>query len=138
MTIDAQRLSTVIGEQIRCAEAMLETLARESQALAAGKHDALAVEAEQKAELVAVLERLESQRRELAAFGGAAAAADRQRLRDLIARCREQNERNGVLLKARAESVRIALNALRGGDPGLYGASGRASPHTDARPLGTA
>jgi flagellar biosynthesis protein FlgN len=138
MTIDAQRLSTVVAEQIRCAEAMLEALARESQALADGKHDALALAADAKAELVTALERLESERRELAEVGGAAEAADWQRLRELIAQCKQQNERNGTLLKVRAENVRTALNAFRGGEPELYGATGRSSPRTDPRPLGTA
>lgn len=138
MSIDPHRLGTILGEQIRCAETMLEALAREGQALADGNHDALVLAADAKAELVTALERLESERRTLAELGGVADATDWQRLRELIARCKHQNDRNGTLLKARAENVRIALKALRGGDPELYGATGRAPPRADARPLGTA
>jgi flagella synthesis protein FlgN len=135
MSADPQRLRAVLGEQIRCAEAMLETLTREGQALADGDHDSLALATDAKTALVASLERLESERREL---GGGAESTDWQRLRELIARCKEQNQRNGTLLKARAENVRIALKALRGGDPELYGSTGRAPARTDLRPLGTA
>ena len=38
MTSDAERLSTILGEQIRCAEAMLETLASENRALTEENH----------------------------------------------------------------------------------------------------
>jgi flagella synthesis protein FlgN len=137
MSGDSQGIRTLIGEQIRCAEAMLEVLARESEALAAGKQDLLARATDAKAEIVTALERLESRRREVAHTGNAA-DADWQKLRELIARCKEQNQKNGTLLKARADNVRIALKALRGGEPELYGATGRTPPRGDARPLGTA
>jgi flagellar biosynthesis/type III secretory pathway chaperone len=137
MSADPQGMSAVLGEQIRCAEAMLETLAREGQALAEGNHDSLAREADAKADLVASLERLEAERSALADTDGAG-AADWQRLRELIVRCKEQNQRNGALLQARADNVRSALKALRGGEPELYGATGRAPSRTDARTLGTA
>lgn len=138
MNADAQRLSTLLGEQIRCAEAMLETLANENRALADGNHDALGLATEAKAKLVDALERLERERQNLVQNGGATDAAEWQRLRELIARCKEQNHRNGTLLNARAENVRTALKALRGSEPELYGASGRAPGRTGARPLGTA
>lgn len=135
---DAQRWNAVLGEQIRCAEEMLETLARENEALAAGNHDSLASATDLKTKLVDALERLEAERRSLAEPDDGAAADSRERLHELIARCKEQNERNGVLLKARAENLRVALQTLRGGEPELYGASGRTPARTDARPLGTA
>ncbi len=138
MSADAQRLSTILGEQIRCAEAMLEALAGESRALTDGDHDALKLATDAKAKLVDALERLERERRDLVLGDGAAGAADWQRLRQLVALCKERNHRNGTLLHARAENVRIALNALRGSEPELYGASGRAGGHAGARPLGTA
>ena len=133
-----QRLNAVLGEQLRCAEAMLETLARESEALVDGNHDALSVATEAKATLVDTLERLEAERSALDAPAEAAEAAAWHRLRDLIAQCKTRNDRNGMLLKARAENVRIALKALRGTEPELYGATGRTPARTDARPLGTA
>ena len=139
MGTDAEqaRLNAVVGEQVRCAEAMLETLARESAALADGNHDALELATEAKTKLVDTLEKLESQRRQLAPQDDAG-SDEWQRLREIIARCKEQNQRNGTLLKARAENVRVALKALRGSEPELYGATGRTPSQTDARPLGTA
>ena len=137
MSGDPQRMRVVLGEQIRCAEAMLEALARESEALATGNHDSLTLATDAKAELVTTLERLEEERRQLA-DADVAAEPDWQQLRALIARCKEQNQRNGALLKARADNVRIALKALRGSEPELYGATGLAPPRADARPLGTA
>jgi flagellar biosynthesis/type III secretory pathway chaperone len=133
-----QRWSTVLGEQIRCAEAMLESLTRENEALVAGNHDSLALASDAKAKLVDALERLETERGELADPGDATADQDRRRLHELVARCKAQNERNGTLLKARAENVRIALKTLRGAEPELYGATGRTPARADARPLGTA
>ena len=78
------------------------------------------------------------ERRQLAQPDDDQDADEWQRLRELIARCKEQNQRNGTLLKARAENVRVALKALRGSEPELYGATGRTPSQTDARPLGTA
>jgi len=140
MGADAEQasLNAVLGEQIRCAEAMLETLAREREALADGNHDALELATEAKTKVVDALEKLESRRRRLAQSDGNEGADQWQRLRELIARCKAENQSNGTLLKARAENVRVALKALRGSEPELYGATGRTPSQTDARPLGTA
>jgi flagella synthesis protein FlgN len=133
-----QRLHGILDEQLRCAEAMLDTLALENRALTDGDQTALRAATEAKARLVDALEKLEAERLALAQRDDALRAAEWQRLRDVIAQCKEQNDRNGVLLKARAENVRIALKALRGSEPELYSASGRTPPRTDARKLGTA
>jgi flagella synthesis protein FlgN len=137
MSSEPERLSTILSEQIRCAEAMLETLESESRALADGDHEALARAIDAKAKLVDALERLELERQNLARHHDAT-GVEWQRLRELIARCKEYNHRNGTLLHARAENVRVALQALRGSEPELYGASGRAPGATGARPLGIA
>lgn len=138
MTTDSNLLNAVLHEQIRCAEAMLETLTRESQALADGDHDGLSLATDAKAKLVDALEKLESERGALAQQGEAPSATAWQRLRELVAECKERNQRNGTLLKARAENVRIAIKTLRGSEPELYGATGRTPSRTDARTLGTA
>jgi flagella synthesis protein FlgN len=138
MSIDSERLSAVLAEQLRCAEAMLETLTRESQALTAGDTTALGAAADAKAKLVETLEKLESERRGLAPRDGASDVREWQLLREVIARCKEHNERNGILLKARAENVRIALKTLRGAEPELYGATGRTPSHADPRKIGSA
>lgn len=138
MNSDPQRLSAVLGEQLRCAEAMLETLTQEQQALAGGDQTSLAAATDAKAKLVDALEKLESERRALAQSDAMSSAAEWQPLRELLARCKEQNQRNGTLLTARAENVRTALKTLRGSEPELYGASGRTPSRVDARTLGTA
>jgi flagella synthesis protein FlgN len=138
MNSDAQRLGALIREQLRCAEAMLETLTRENQALTGGDVNALGAATQTKGELVDALEKLESERNALAERDDAAGTAEWQRLREVIALCKEQNQRNGLLLKARAENVRTALKTLRGSDPGVYGATGRTPSRPDARTLGTA
>ncbi len=138
MNADTQRLGAVLTEQIRAAEAMLETLGLERRALSDRDHEALGTATEAKARLVDTLENLESERRTLAHGDDAADAPDWQRLRELIARCKDENQRNGTLLQARAENVRVALKTLRGSEPELYGATGRTPPRADARKLGTA
>ena len=140
MGADAEQasLNAVLGEQVRCAEAMLETLARESAALADGNHDALELATEAKTKIIDALEKLESRRRELAPRDDDEGTELWQRLGELVARCKVENQRNGTLLKARAENVRVALKALRGSEPELYGATGRTPSQSDARPLGTA
>jgi flagella synthesis protein FlgN len=136
--MNSQRLTAVLDEQIRCAEAMLETLDRESKALACGDHDELGAATDSKARLVEALEKLESERRNLTEEATLGSSQEWQRLRELVTECKNRNQRNGTLLQARAQSVRIALKTLRGSEPDLYGATGRASAHTDARKLGTA
>lgn len=140
MTHHAQELIDVLGEQIRCAEAMLDALASENAALVASQPDALGTASAAKAQIVETLERLEAKRQALAAALGdeARAAAEWQRLRGLIAECKQRNDKNGALLKARAENVRVALKTLRGNEPELYGRTGRAPTAGGARPLGTA
>jgi flagellar biosynthesis/type III secretory pathway chaperone len=138
MDSDPQRLSTLVGEQLRCAEAMLETLNRENQALVDGDASALSAATEAKARLVDALEKLESERHAMATRDGTVGAPESLRLRAIISQCKEQNQRNGLLLKARAENVRIALKTLRGSEPELYSATGRTPSRADARTLGTA
>jgi flagellar biosynthesis/type III secretory pathway chaperone len=135
----ADSYSTIVAEQVRCAEAMLEALATEARALGTGKADELAAASAAKAKLVEQLEALESQRREL--LGSVPIDSSTPlvaRLFAIISECRKQNERNGALLNARADNVRVALKALRGSEPDLYNPSGRAPARAGARRLGTA
>ena len=143
----SEGLIAVLQEQIHCAEAMLDTLGRENLALTGGDAEQLNSAGADKARLVDTLDALERQRRSLTdavATGVADAAAhatqpaEWRRLLDLISECKQQNERNGALVKARSEQVRIALRALRGTEPDLYGRSGLTPATADARSLGTA
>jgi len=141
MKDDRQSLLAILGHEIRCAEAMLATLARENRALVDNNASELDAASNGKAALVETLESLESQRTKLAPATIAADApgsAEWGQLRGLIAQCKEHNQRNGALLKARAENVRLALKTLRGGEPELYSPTGQTRSRTDARPLGSA
>jgi flagellar biosynthesis/type III secretory pathway chaperone len=134
------QLLAILGEQVRCAEAMLATLARENRALVDNNAGELEAASSAKATLVETLESLESQRARLAdtVAADAPGGAEWARLRSLIEQCKEQNQRNGLLLKGRAENVRIALRTLRGGEPELYSPTGQTRSRNDARPLGSA
>lgn len=143
-------LSAVLHEQIRCAESMLDVLDRENQALVAGDADRLAATGADKARLVEALEKLEVERRDLTQAIGAVAASvtageapqsspEWQKLLGLVAACKERNQRNGILVKARTDQVRAVLKVLRGSDPGVYAATGNVrSSSLGTRPLGTA
>lgn len=150
MNSHRESLSHVLDEQIRCAEAMIDVLARENQALVDGDAERLGVTAGDKAKLVEALERLENERRTLTSAIGAAAAdvaqeggsatpsAAWQALLDLVATCKDRNEHNGVLLKVRSDHVRATLTVLRGAEPECYAKSGKRAGAPSARPLGSA
>lgn len=137
-----RHLAAVLGEQIRCTQAMLAALDLEGDALAGGNPEALNAAGAQKAQLVETLEALESERRGLAAALGAhTRGGDEpqwQSLLTLVTQCKERNQRNGALLKARTEQVRTALKVLRGADQELYAASGFTPAARSARSLGSA
>jgi flagellar biosynthesis/type III secretory pathway chaperone len=129
-------LIEILDEQIRCAEAMLEALGREHAALVAGDTEVLISVGADKARLVDSLERLELERRNFR--DSERGSAQWQTLLALLSSCKQQNLRNGALLKARSEQVQIALDALRGPEPGFYDPSGFKPAARSARPLGTA
>jgi flagellar biosynthesis protein FlgN len=139
-------LIAVLNEQIRCAEAMLGTLGRENQALIDGDPELLNAAGADKARLVAELETLETERRALseaveASVGSRASSSESSwhTLLELVAACKEQNQRNGALVKARSDQVRMALKALRGSnEPECYNPTGLQSAARGARRLGSA
>jgi flagella synthesis protein FlgN len=144
-----ESLIGVLNEQISCAEAMLRALGQENQALRDGDAELLNAASADKARLVAALETLESERRTLAAAiethltqtraEPAAPDASWRTLLTLVAECKTLNQRNGALVKARSEQVRIALQALRGpADSGCYDPNGLASSAKSVRRLGSA
>lgn len=145
----SQGLIAVLNEQIRCAEEMLRALGEENRALIDGDAELLNRVGADKARLVAALEALETERRALATAiethvthnGSEPSAPDAswRMLLTLVAECKAQNQRNGALVKARSEQVRIALKALRGSmDPSVYDPSGLAATPKSARRLGSA
>ncbi len=145
----SESLIAVLNEQIRCAEAMLRALGVENQALLEGNAEQLNAAGADKARLVEALENLETERRTLAdAIGASLSAATGdaapqgppwQTLLGLVAACKDQNQRNGALVKARTEQVRIALKTLRGADePDCYDPTGLKAAPRAARRLGSA
>jgi flagellar biosynthesis/type III secretory pathway chaperone len=145
----SQSLIAVLNEQIRCAEQMLRALGEENRALLEGDAELLNQAGADKARLVAALEGLETERRSLAsaiethvtqaAIEPSAPDASWRTLLTLVAECKAQNQRNGALVKARSEQVRIALQALRGSpDPACYDPSGLAAAAKSPRRLGSA
>jgi flagellar biosynthesis/type III secretory pathway chaperone len=140
-------LVAVLEEQIACAQAMLASLGRENDALVAGDAERLNAASAEKAHLVDTLDKLEHERRALSdairvtVHGDSANPADSQAwdaLLKIIEQCKLQNQRNGALVKARSEQVRIALEALRGSEPASYEPGGLKPSLRSARRLGTA
>ena len=139
-------LVSVLDEQIRTAQDMLGTLDRESQALLDSNPEALNSVGADKARLVEALEHLEHERRgltdtlriELKAQDGDDAGARWKKLLSLIEKCRERNQRNGAMVKARREQVLHALKLIRGSELELYDSSGLKPSSSGARPLGSA
>ena len=131
----------VLNEQLRCAEEMLRTLGREKEALVSADNELLSAVGADKARIVDALDALEAARRKLAAPGeedDARGSPQWQSLLGVISACKEQNQRNGALLKARTEQLQIALQALRGSEPGFYDPTGLKASARSARALGTA
>ena len=139
-------LVDVLDEQIRTAQAMLGTLDRESKALIESNPEALNSAGADKARLVETLELLERERRdltdalsvELSASKGDNASTRWQELLGLIEKCRERNQQNGVMVKARREQVLEALKLLRGSELELYDSTGVKPASGSLRPLGSA
>jgi len=144
VTQSGATLVDVLNEQLRCAQAMLETLGRENHALVVGDADLLSTAGADKARLVDALEALENERRGLSEqLEQSMSQSTRDEptwkaLLELVAACKEQNQRNGALVKARSEQVRLALQTLRGAEPGFYDPNGLKPSARSARPLGTA
>ena len=145
-----QRLAGVLDREIETARALAATLDEERTALTGLIADAVTAVASQKIELLARIETLEAQRRELcdaasislpnrrhgrtplitgmsdAIAGVSDAIAEQwQVLLELIAGCRIANEVNGYIINARRGQVGQLINLLRGGAPVTYGPRGK-------------
>jgi len=130
-----EALNQVVDEQIRVAEAVLEILELENQALQAGNIDSLNIAGEKKAGLVITMEQLEQERELIVQSGDPVEPGHRQRwdqLLSLMAECKTRNERNGELVRSRREHVARALKVLHGESLELYDASGLAAGNSSA------
>ena len=139
-------LIDVLNEQINAAEAMLGTLAVESEALTSGDTERLNAASAGKAELVETLEQLETERRELArileldraAAGTSAMGSKWRQLLGLLEQCRDTNLRNGSLVQARREQIVAALKLIGGAETDVYDARGREDRNRGKQQLGSA
>jgi len=139
-------LIDVLDEQIRQAQAMLDTLDLERDALRTGDAQGLNEVGADKAKLVETLETLERERRDLSAalrielssVDDTDAALKWQELLELISECRRRNQQNGGLVKARREQVVNVLRALQGTELELYDAHGIELAPRGARRFGSA
>ena len=136
MNAPTEALNQVVDEQIRVAEAVLEILDLENQALQQGDIDQLNFAGEKKAGLVITMEHLEQERELIVRSGETTVEAGHRhrwdQLLELMAECKNRNERNGELVRSRREHVARALKVLHGEALELYDASGLAASGTGA------
>lgn len=139
---DQAAIQRVVREQVGSAESMLEILDQEYQALLEGDTESLNKASAEKARVIEDLETLERARQDLAVPGQSsrtdASDPSWSKVLELIGQCRERNQRNGALAKARREQVLLALNTLRGSDGSVYDESGAVARGVGVRALGEA
>jgi flagellar biosynthesis/type III secretory pathway chaperone len=123
-----RRLEDILDREIEAARLLSATLGAERSALTGVAPEAVSRCAAEKIELLATIERLESERRALCAAdtGVAAAVAERWRaLMELMAGCRTANEINGYIINVRRNQVRQLMDIVRGTASVTYGPQGR-------------
>lgn len=154
-----EHLAALLGDEAALLEELEELLTREARVLETSDVRALEVTTRARQDRMAALARLEEQRRSLCGMHGF--AADHAGLEALMGwcdpqgaliarlgecatlavRCRDLNDRNGVLVSARLKRVQSMLGALTGRPTRLdtYGPKGYCSGGTDwGRSLGAA
>jgi flagellar biosynthesis/type III secretory pathway chaperone len=131
------RLEDLLDREIAAARLLSNTLAAERSALTGAAPDAVLQQASEKVQLLATIERLESERRELCraemqgaagdeTHGMATALGERWRaLLELMAGCRSANEVNGYIIRVRQNQVRQLMDIVRGAAPVVYGPQGK-------------
>jgi flagellar biosynthesis/type III secretory pathway chaperone len=122
------RLEDLLDREIAAARLLSSTLAAERSALTGDAPDAVLQQAAEKVQLLGTIERLESERRELATadMPGAAGLGERwHALLELMAGCRSANEVNGYIIRVRQNQVRQLMDIVRGTAPVVYGPQGK-------------
>lgn len=124
------RLEDLLDREIAAARLLSSTLAAERSALTGDAPDAVLQQAAEKVQLLGTIERLESERRELATAdmpGGMAAGLGERwhALLELMAGCRSANEVNGYIIRVRQNQVRQLMDIVRGTAPIVYGPQGK-------------
>jgi flagellar biosynthesis/type III secretory pathway chaperone len=141
MNQDARRrLEDLLDREIETARLLGIALGAERAALTGTSAEAVQNGAAEKMQLLGAIEKLEDERRALAAaaeqglpgasvaqgVGVAATVAERWRtLMELMARCRMANEVNGYIIHLRQGQIKQLIDVVRGGSPATYTAQGK-------------
>jgi flagellar biosynthesis/type III secretory pathway chaperone len=136
-----RNLEDLLDREIEAARLLSTTLAAERGALTGASPDAVQQKTVEKTQLLAMIERLENERRALCAesdlnvsgsddddgassVGGSVAERWRA-LMELMAGCRTANEVNGYIIHVRQNQIRQLMDILRGSTPVTYGPQGK-------------
>jgi flagellar biosynthesis/type III secretory pathway chaperone len=141
MNQDARgRLEDLLDREIEIARRLGIALGAERAALTGASPGAVQSSAAEKMQLLGAIEKLEDERRALAAVAKqglpgasvaqgasvAATVAERWRtLMELMSRCRMANEVNGYIIHLRQGQIRQLIDVVRGGSPATYTAQGK-------------
>jgi flagellar biosynthesis/type III secretory pathway chaperone len=115
-----RRLQDVLDREIEVAQSLAATLAAERAALTGDSPQEVEQKAADKIQILAAIEKLEAERRELCTapdgVGLAATVAERWRsLMELMAGCRTANDVNGHIIHVRQHQIRQLIDIVRGG-----------------------
>ena len=126
----SRRLQDVLDREIEVAQSLAAALAAERAALTGDSTEAVEQKAAEKIQILALIEKLEAERRDLCATPGsvglAATVAERWRaLMELMAGCRMANDVNGHIIHARQHQIRQLIDIVRGGPAMTYGPQGK-------------
>src|SRR5664279_3253697 len=115
-----RRLQDILDREIEVAQSLAATLAAERAALTGDSPQEVEQNAADKIKILAAIESLEAERRELCAapegVGLAATVAERWRsLMELMAGCRTANDINGHIIHVRQHQIRQLIDIVRGG-----------------------
>jgi flagellar biosynthesis/type III secretory pathway chaperone len=125
-----RRLQDVLDREIKVAQSLAATLAAERAALTGDSPQEVEQKAADKIKILASIEKLEAERRELCAaadgVGLAATVAERWRsLMELMAGCRTANDINGHIIHVRQHQIRQLIDIVRGGPAITYSPQGK-------------
>src|ERR1700682_5716887 len=124
-----RRLEDVLDREIDAARSLAVTLAAERAALTGDSPQAVEEKSAEKIQILAAIEKLETERRDLWASPGlglAATVAERWRaLMELMAGCRTANDVNGHIIHVRRHQVQQLNDIVRGGPAMTYDPQGK-------------
>jgi flagellar biosynthesis/type III secretory pathway chaperone len=133
-------LEGLLDREIEAAHALAAALDEERKALTGNSSQAIEEKAADKLRLLGSIEKLEDERRALAAAAqqalpgarvpqgsslAATVAARWRTLMELMAGCRTSNEVNGYIINLRQGQIRQLIGVVRGGAPLTYTSQGR-------------